>query len=210
MIDNLSPSWKFSSLGNDTKQWTDHDIGDSREHFSAMDSSLPLTSSMNKPALKENRFRLDFGELTNRDTSDLRSSRSVSRRSVEARDFVTRKSMGRYKKKTAKLLQKSLNEFSAESSGLDGAGPSNSFNCSFMTTLDMSGMGGKAKPGIQRSAPKEDSVQIESRGLKNRFESSSDAQDVNAILTQYGLLDDDVNQRSSSETSQLLVRSDLD
>ncbi len=230
LIDNISPSWKDSSFGNEAK---DFQIVSTAEDqimedivISDLETSLQkpaLTSSRNRLRKFDNRFRLDLSKLSDKMTTDLHSDRSMLQRSIEGKDFVTEISMERYKRKSARLLKKSLREYSGNSveiSGYKGDENPAPFDYSFMTTLEMT-IGDDTKKDTKKpkslldvSSKKEDIDSRESQesadglelmGRNNTQTSSNDAKDINEILTQYGLLDDDMNQHNSSETSQLLV-----
>lgn len=216
ILDNISPNWKKSSLEDFLDVANIDSAPDVRE---MTDSNLflelppdnwrkePYTSTARSGS---GRYRLDFGQLSDRRTSNLNSARTKSQRSVEGRDFVTRASMDNYKKKTAQLVRDSMRDYASTEMYDDNQteygsdlGSKVLRSSDFLTDnerLMLDRIMDERESG-------DESVVNESKRqrIRSPLVSTHESEDVNDILMQYGLLDDDLKRNGSQETSKLLV-----
>ena len=220
LFDNISPSWKNSELGDflkdiagDNELLDEHDFTGNDLHLdlgSEYGNYEPYTSTARSGS---NRYKLDLGQLSGRQTPDLDSSRAKSRRSVEGRDFVTRASMDNYKKKTAKLVRDSMKKYGSWDAG-DSLEYTRHEDDSVLGSreLDRSDfLNDKERFMIDQilneRRSNDDVIAQESKRqrIRSPHRTMDGSGDVKEILMQYGLLDDDMNQYESEVTSNLLV-----
>ena len=217
LLDNISPSWKNSDLIDilrDVSNIEDEDahslvLNDMHLDLGPYDDhDGPYVSTARSGS---NRYKLDLGKLSSRGTPDLGSSRVKSHRSPDGRDFVTRKSMDNYRKKTAKLVRESMKEYgNAEVDGfLEDFGVSSTLGSVKLTSTDFLSENERFlvdRIMNERRSNEENSFKEAKRQrTKSPHRSVEESKDVNDILLQYGLLDEDMNQHGAEETSKLLV-----
>lgn len=211
ILDEMSPSWKNSDVDEYLKDLTNiasvaRDESVEIDFDDRPDDRFdePYTSTARSGSF---RYRLDLGQLSDRQTPDLISSRTKSRRSIEGKDFVTRKSMDNYKRKTARLVRDSMQEYGNDD--LYGLRDDyNEYDSREIKDLD-DFLTGNEKYLLDRITDEhhsaDESISIESKRQRTKSPGRSDSKDVNKILLEYGLLDDDIKHFGSQETSKLLV-----
>lgn len=219
LLENISPTWKNAAITTD-EEFLREILGDAREDETLFQEDIesdmntqPLHSSTARSRDTKPRYQLELGSLSDRKTPRQLSARSRARRSVEGKDFVTVLSMENYKTRTKDLVKASMREFASNElddldlmqSTLDSSRNGNTF-------LDSSGglnaserfMLDRIMKGRQSNERTPRKVNKRQRTLSPVF-NENETRDVQGILSQYGLLDDEIGQYDVAETNQILV-----
>jgi len=220
LLDNISPSWKNSDLSDILRDVSNYEDDDTHSLvLNDMHLDLGPYDDHDGPHVStarsgSNRYKLDLGKLSSRGTPDLGSGRAKSHRSPGGRDFITRKSMDNYRKKTAKLVRESMKDYgSAEVDGFleDFSGSSTlgsiKLNSTDFLTENERFMVDRIMD--ERRSNEENSFkEAKRKRTKSPRRNVEESKDVNDILLQYGLLDEDMDQHNAEETSKLLAEAD--
>ena len=217
LLDNISPSWKNSGLSDILRDVSNYEDDDTHSLvLNDMHLDLGPYDDHDEPHVStarsgSNRYKLDLGTLSSRGTPDLGSGRAKSHRSPGGRDFVTRKSMDNYRKKTAKLVRESMKDYgSAEVDGfLEGFSGSSTLGSIKLNSTDFLTENERFMVdrimNERRSNEENSFKEAKRKRTKSPRRNVEESKDVNDILLQYGLLDEDMDQHNAEETSKLLV-----
>ena len=198
-VPNIVDGNEFELLDNDLRL----DLGLLNSHYEPYYSSTARADS--------NRYKLDLAQLSGRRTPDLNSSRTRSHRSYDGRDFITKKSMDNYRKKTARLVEESMKEYASieMEDSLQGRGGGSSLGSKGFNSTDF--LTDQERFLVdrimnERKSNDENVVQEAKRKrAKSPHRRIDESKDVNDILSQYGLLNENLDGYGSEETSKLLV-----
>ena len=219
LLENISPTWKNAAISTD-EEFLREILGDTGadEHLFQEDiesdmNTQPLHSSTARLRDTKPRYQLELGSLSDRKTPRQLSARSRARRSVEGKDFVTVLSMENYMTRTKDLVRASIREFASKEfddldsmqSTLDSSRHGNTFlnssgglNATERFMLDRIMKGRQSNEGTPRKVNKR-------QRTLSPVTSENETRDVQGILSQYGLLDDEIGQYDVEETNQILV-----
>ena len=217
LMNNISPSWKNADLEDylrdisNTVDKAEPELVSGELNLNLgpdFDYHEPYTSTARSGA---NRYKLDLAQLSGRGTPDLDSGKARSHRTHAGRDFITKKSMNDYRKKTARLIQDSIRDYGSaeidnsfqERSG--GSLGSKGFESTDFLTDQEKFLVDRIMN--ERKSNDESPVQ-ESKRQRTKSPDAfiEESEDVNEILQHYGLLDEDIKQYGSEEMFNLLVR----
>ena len=219
LLENISPTWKNAAVSTD-EEFLREILGDTgvdeqlfQEDIESNTETQPLHASTARSRDTKPSYQLELGSLSDRKTPRQLSARSKARRSVEGKDFVTVLSMENYMTRTKDLVKASMREYASKEfddvdfmqSTLDSSrlgntflGSSGGLNASERFMLDRIMKGRQSNEGTPRKVSKR-------QRTLSPVTTENETRDVQGILSQYGLLDEEIVQHDVAETNQILV-----